>query len=1134
MNAADLRQRAASDPGAIVFVTANAGSGKTKVLIDRIARLLLAGGAPSSFLCITYTKAAAAEMQRRLFERLGKWSVADDTTLTADLAALLGGEGEMPRERLARARALFARALETPGGLRIQTIHAFCERLLRRFPLEAGAPAGFEVMDEALLARFTREAFLSAVAHDEGAREAAMRLSTRLDGERMERFAAALSAHGRALQRLDYTSCDAPTLRQRIHIRFKATSVDEILAAFSRDAPDTDLIAAARALERGGKRDLGLAEKLREAVLLRGREGLEARIGAFLKDDGEPRLDCPTKKMRDGDGFIDRLFNVAGGQGAAMRALSALRAVDCAEETYHAVALARALSQRVAARKEGAGLLDFDDLIHKAQTLLNGEESAAWVLYKLDGAIDHILVDEGQDTSPSQWALLAPLQEEFFAGLGARETRRTMFAVGDPKQSIYSFQGADPRRFRREAQELEARARAAGRQFVAPELSTSFRSTPEVLDAVDALISVLPDTDDGLPVFDGARHEAARKGEAGLVEWWPAAPRPPVSPSEPWDAPLDSETDADAAAVLTRAIARLVRRWIDEGQGVWEKGVLRPMRPGDVMALVRQRGPMFHNLMRAFRNEGLPIAGADRLVLAEDLAVADLLAAARVALDPQDDLSLACLIKSPLIGLTDDDAGIGALALSRVEGESLAARLQREEDPRWAPAKALIAWIAAHRADTPFDFFAGLLERRSEDGRSGWVRFFERLGEGCRDALQEVLGRALSFAETGPVTLHRFVHVIVGDDMPIKRELDDGGEAIRVMTVHGSKGLEAPVVILADTTRLPNGQKEPELHFDEYGPLLLERSGRADDAVCAARRAVASAAAAAEQHRLLYVAMTRARDRLIVAGAKSGRDEGVVAPGSWHDLVGRALSSCAAPCETPFGEGLRLGAPMLATTAAAVKNERQPEAPDWAHRAAPSPKEDVRGLAPATSRARFGPLFGDAKESWALRRGSFIHALLQRLPDVSVEDRIALACAWLGPQGVPRTAAEALAREAIAVIEAPELAPAFGPGSRAEVAVGGIGAGLPADVRVHGVVDRLLVTETEVHIIDFKTDARPPSDVALIPEPYLEQMAAYCAVLRQAFPAHTIKASLVWTRIASIMLLPDDVLADALERLRRR
>jgi ATP-dependent helicase/nuclease subunit A len=1107
---AQAGQRAAADPHASVFVTANAGSGKTKVLIDRVARLLLAGGSPSAFLCITYTKAAAAEMQRRLFDRLGAWCVKENEALRKELRELVGAD--LDDSQLARARALFARALETPGGLRIQTIHAFCERLLRRFPLEAGAPPGFTIAEEPLIAALTAQALLKT-AQTQGA--ALAHFAKSLHEEALMSLMDEITRRRGELYGYLHTAGGLGAARTKIRARHGAKQ-DRVafVRDFARATPWPDLRSAVETLRASGANDQDCAARIAEADAS---GDLDDYFGIFFNKQGEPRANVITRGLAQKNAFLDKLFNEE--RARAIAGKQQLLGIDRAEDATALLTLADALLTTYTKAKKEIGALDFDDLIERAQALLNGTDAAPWVLYKLDYGIQHILIDEGQDTSPAQWALIEPLQKEFFAGLSAREQIRTMFAVGDPKQSIYSFQGADPDRFLNEAQALSKRAAAAERDFVAPQLSMSFRSAQQILDAVDATFAMLP-LSAGVAGTDIPKHIARREAETGLVEWWPLARAPERTQANPWSAPFDHQSGATASTVLCNAVAAKIGEWIKSGEAVWDKDGPRPMHAGDVLILVRKRGAIFEDMLRTLKSAGLDVAGADRMVLRNELAVEDLLALIRVALDPRDDLSLAAALKGPFIGLGEDD--LIALAAGRQKDERLIERLRTATTPAHAAAAAYVEAVIAARHSTPYEFLARILETTDANDDSGWKRMFARLGEAARDPVEELLTRAQSIGDRGAPSLHHFLSSIESDDADIKREMEDSGKSVRVMTTHGAKGLEAHVVILADTAGAPDTREQSGI-IVSGGEVFWSPKKDADDEATAIARAAVAAAAEREQARLLYVAMTRARDRLIVCGAALGNIKEGRAAASWHAHVEDGLRRMdAAECETPFGAGLRWGAPTN-VKADARGDARDAPLPAWLFEPAPQEGPAPRTLAPSRLKPDEAPIFSArASGRSRFKRGRLIHGLLERLPDMAPSAREKAARDWLKGRGIEGKDAKKLAEEALSVIAHPDFAGVFAPGSRAEVPIVGVTA---TGQRIAGAIDRLAVTDSEILALDFKTDRPAPLDPDNIPGAYVAQMAAYAAVLRTTFPNRRIRCAILWTEKPVLMEISPELLA---------
>ncbi len=1121
---AEQNQRTAADPSLSVFVTANAGSGKTKVLVDRIARLLLQGSKPSAFLCITYTKAAAAEMQRRLFERLGGWCVADDAKLAADLDAL-GVTGA----DLGAARALFAQALETPGGLKIQTIHAFCERLLARFPLEADVAPGFDIADETRAAAMLAQARADAALASDAPADAFRRFAARLSGDDLDAFMDRL-----ALRRADFhryvEKRQGPIFAEAaIRNRHGVAMQADVLCTSALAGIDWGGLArAGEALlgssannQRTGRRILAAVEA--HVAGGKPRAVLERVLRISLKEGGEPYDTVVTSSFAAEQPWVARTLEELTGWAAAAR--ERLNAIDRAGDAAAALALALKLDDAYEQTKARAGALDFDDLIECAGALLRRSEAAPWVLYKLDGGLDHILIDEGQDTSPAQWELVAPLQDEFFAGKGARERPRTMFAVGDPKQSIFAFQGADPRRFLDESRGIEKRARRANLPFKSPDLLTSFRSAPEILQAVDATFAE-KSLIDAVQGHDVIEHLAARERESGFVEVWPVARRPEAQPARPWDAPMDVEIGMSAQAILARALAQRLKAMIEAREAVWERGAQRPMLAGDVLALVRTRGPLFRELIKAFKRAGLPVAGADRMVLRDELAVEDCLALMRVALDPADDLSLACVLKGPWLSLDDDDSDIFPLAHGR-RGETLHARLMASVDAKYAHARDFIAALIARGGADAFAFLSWALETPHAGAATGWELVLARLGAEARDPLEELLQRALKPSSHTAATLQRFLSDIDSDSGQVKREMEAETGAIRVMTVHGAKGLEAPLVILADTTGAVEDAPDSGLMFDdEEGPFVSFR-GKDDDAKTAAARAAHKARMESEHWRLLYVAMTRTRDRLIVCGAQYRNSIAGEAPASWRAAVEQGLRRLGAgACETPFGDGLCWGARAHAEAPAALAAQRVVP-PPWS--AQPASGARAASFAAPSRLHRVDPaLFsprGDGQQRF--RRGLLIHGLLERLPEIEPERREEAARAWLSRQGAGDEEAAAFAREAFGVLERFPLL--FGPKSRPEAPIVGEVAGRA----VSGVVDRLAIDDASVIVLDFKTDRPAPKDAAGAPDAYVLQLALYRGVLGQIFPDKAVTCALLWTEAPVLMEVPPAQLEAALDAFAR-
>lgn len=1146
---ARAHQTAAADPGRSVFVTANAGSGKTTTLVDRVARLLLRKVPPGEILCVTYTKAAAAEMQARLFDKLGRWAVMDDAELSGDLAQLDGRDpAGLTAADLSDARRLFARALETPGGLKIQTIHAFCEKLLRRFPIEAGVSPAFRVLEnEAAIAlsHQAREDLARAALTDPDGRLGAAyaHFAVELDWKSFHALLAMIEAErSKLVAYVDrWTSGAVPGP----HI-LAGVSEDETPAAietgFLNWLDPAEWRAAADGFATGSANDQKIAAQMREAVPPH--SSLAAMKALFIDSRGEPRTKFGTKGAPPAvAGYLDSVSL------KYCAVLDRMRAAKVADDTVKALTLARAHAALYEAAKARQGALDFSDLVVRTVELLTERATAAWVLFKLDGGVEHVLVDEAQDTAPDQWAIFKALTEEFFSGEGAGRRGdspripRTVFAVGDEKQSIYSFQGARPERLRQEAQAYEALARGAGRPFEEVPLDTSFRSTEEVLAFVDAAFEGPQRTRALVGVAgDIPTHHPARIGQHGSVDLWPLFQDPVTPDREAWNAPVDKEDARSGRKQLAQALARDIRKQVEAGTAVHDHRTpegMRPARWGDFLVLVRRRDALFEEIIRALKAEAVPVAGADRLKLSSHIVFDDLIAVARFALYPDDDLSLAEVLRSPFCDVTDFGDPHSLYPLADKEGRESRSlwrelRLRAGEQPQWRRARDFVQAALDARDRDPFAFFSSLLNRIDETGVSGRARILTRLGREAEEAIDETLAQVLAAEDRGGVDLETCVALLEAADVEVKREMEGARNEVRVMTVHGAKGLEAPVVILPDTTSrakpqgptlMPSANEDGE---EGEGWLMCPGSAKDDCPASKAARAARVARADAESLRLLYVALTRARDRLVVMGRALRRPEEGFEAGSWWSVVAETFQRLGDddPLNVrDIGDGvLRFGVDpdiLAARTAARPAPAaippwaRTPPAADGTARFASPSKMDELARIPAPSPLATTP--GPGVPLGRFRRGDLIHRLLERLPDIPPPDRMEAARRMLSRE---RDLDDGMRAEmiaaAFAVLDDARFAPVFGPGSRPEVAL----TGSVGNVPISGRMDRLVVTPDRVMVVDYKTNRPAPDRIEDADPAYVLQMAVYASVLARLYPNRIVEAALVWTDGPRLMPVP--------------
>jgi ATP-dependent helicase/nuclease subunit A len=1135
-------QHQASDPATSAWVSANAGSGKTYVLAQRVIRLLLDGIHPSKILCLTYTKAAAANMAIRVFDQLARWTTLDDDALDAQIRA--SGVKRLDAMRRARARKLFAEALETPGGLKVQTIHAFCTRLLQQFPFEADVAARFEVMDETQqkqkLDDIRKDVLLAAAADPGSATGQALATIITLasDFAFQQALPEAVREHRRIMAWLDRAGgIDGAMaeLSQSLGI-----GAQETIESVQHDLFETSVLAASEwsalmaALARGSKTDKDQAERIEAMRTSTGQERYIALLSVFCTADGDPKSSIVTKRVRDQHPALCSRFLE---EQQRVRALLDRRcAVINRTRTGALLTLARAVILRYRADKQARGLLDYDDLIAKTHDLLSNV-SAAWVHYKLDLGIDHLLVDEAQDTSPAQWDIIERLVGEFAVGAGARgATRRSIFAVGDDKQSIYSFQGADPDQFHDRERYFARRFQAAALEWRNVRLDHSFRSNDSVLGAVEqvfrseAMYRSVTKDEHGI-----APHLALQDAAPGFVELWPIVKPDEREAIEPWDLPFDKSSETSPRVKLARQIAKSVATWIKRRDRV---GADRhDVRPGDILVLVRQRGPLFDAIIRALKEKNIDVAGADRLVLTDHIAVMDLLALADALLLPDDDLALATVLKSPLFGLTEDDLFDIAWARS---GTLSAALSQRRPEL----AARLDALARDARRLSPFAFYAALLG--ADKGRR---RFVERLGLEANDVLDEFLNLALSYESRETPSLHGFVAWLRTASAEVKRDMELARDEVRVMTVHGAKGLEAPIVILADTTTPPEGpiQHQPRLltlPAENAAPgtpdrLVWTPTKREDTAPVETARTAARRDDEDEYRRLLYVAMTRAADRLVICGSdgKTKRPDGC-----WYNLVTAALEELCTeePADVGGGSVLRFrkshGSPeTLSLFDAQSPKPAAPHPPSWLARDIEPEDATAVPLSPSQLYDETAPAarVGGAARRQALVRGVVMHRLLQSLPALAPEQRAEAARRYLAGKSRDFTAdeCEELVRKALAVIEQPRFAALFSPQSRAEVPIVGRVVHGGRLRSVAGVVDRLVVTGDAIIIADHKTNRDPPRTPDKVPDGYVAQLALYRAVLAKLYPGKPVRAGLIWTEVPDLMEISTEAMDAALARV---
>lgn len=1139
-------QARASHPATSAFVAANAGSGKTHVLVNRVIRLLLRGTPPEKILCITFTKAAAANMLERVFEKLGHWVTLPDDQLNREISD--AGEAKPNAQTRLRARELFACALETPGGLKVQTIHALCTRLLQQFPFEAKVPAHFSVLDDRdrdeMMERANLAVLVDAALAPESAEGRALDIAMAsaadvtfkdvvreacLSREHFLAFADSAGSVDSAMAQV--------ALALGVSIQERVEDVERAIVE-GPHLPRNRWMAVAGILAAGSKTDASQADCLREAAGKTGRDQVDTYLAFFVTGSGTARKSLITRTLAQNHPALAAQLELE--QVRALEVAEKLRAVVQRDRTRSLLTIAKAVSDNYRREKRERGLLDYDDLIDKTLELLN-DGASGWVHFKLDRGIDHVLIDEAQDTSPKQWDIIQSLIEEFWSGAGARDgIKRTIFAVGDEKQSIFSFQGAAPREFDLRKYQLESLFKKAKLEFESINLKHSFRSGKAILDAVDhvfrdpAIYKSIHAPGSGHPV-----HDALTDAPPALIDLWELE-EPAESENEGgWAAPLDALPESSPEVVLAKHVQKEIAALVNDSVMTGAGENRRPIDYGDILILVRRRSTAFDAVIQALKHARIPVAGADRLKLTEHIAVIDLMNLADALLLASDDLALAVALKSPLFGLDDGDLlkfaplRKGSLRDSLEAGASNDRKLKSAWD-------RLVVCEQRFTSETPFAFFAWLL-----GGDGGRARILKRLGPEANDALDEFLELALSYEQKEPASLQGFMAWLRAAETEVKRDMEARRDEVRVMTVHGAKGLEASVVFLIDTTtspadtqrqnliRLPQGNANPHA-----ASVVVWASKKADDIenVAAARQS-SKEETEDEYRRLLYVAMTRAADRLIVGGVLPGNRKSVREL-SWYDMITRGLAKSELVKQeltTSHGKIARYtragdvepAAPPISRLSAA----KSKASPDWLRTPAPAEGSREVQLRPSDSSGDDVHIVVTAESlaarAKALQRGTLLHRLLQSLPDMDTVHRPEAAKKFLARNADDWSDAErdAVMKQALSIIDDKKFSALFAEGSRAEVSiVGRVRRRGGGTALVSGQIDRLIVTPDEVLIADYKTNHAPPASVADAPPAYIRQLALYRDVLARLYPGKPVRCALLWTETASMMEIPASAL----------
>ena len=1144
----ERNQLRAGNPEKSVWVSANAGSGKTYILTKRVLRLLLGGVEPQNILCLTYTKAAAAEMKSRIGKDLSEWVLLDDDKLRKELKKI---SGKTPSAKeIAHARTLFALALETPGGLKISTIHGFCEAALHRFPLEADVPVNFSVIEEnertSLIERETKKALAAGLDGDSETARAVADLFMHMSDDAIKKAIGSALANGRNLHPvLSDVEVAKNNLRNLLNIKSKRT-----LEQISQEIVDSTLFdrqsfnETIELLEHSSanatrKRFVNLLAKMDFEAL--SAEGLKT---AFLTDGGDPRKNLMLTKEKSRHKQLLELLEAE--QERIFRLNLEAKKIALLERSEALIDVLAKIWNSYEKTKKSMEVLDFDDLVTRFELLLSKGNSADWVRYKMDAGMTHILVDESQDTNPDQWRVIKLLVEEFFVGETSNTKNRTIFGVGDEKQSIFGFQGAEPELFDLTGRELQSKARQAKKLFEKVSFLASFRTLPNILEAIDMLCQ-RPDIAKALLAHDcKVTHESARKDKGGSIVFWPPPEKEKFQSKElEWTNEPKKllQTKERQTAEL---IGEQIKNWLDSKRALCARG--RAVRADDILILLQSRGPVFHEIIRALKSRNIPTPGADRLIVNSHIVVQDLKALGEILLNPNDDLTLAALLRSPLFGFSEGQ--LETVCLGRDKNTTVWKFLGKKAKTHDWAARAydeLKEMRSRLDFERPYEFYSDVLFTRQ-----GLKKFHQRLGEEIDEVLNAFLDLALEHENSFQPSLQGFLHMLGEQKIEIKRELNETGGGVRVMSVHGAKGLEAPIVILADATSKPR-LKDTVFFGDSDRPMLVHASKEQHTSETLEHlRQKRNDEEKAEYWRKLYVAMTRAEDELYITGSKEITKEDMEKPGSqqnWYGAILDALTGQTGTCNI-FNETKKaicfpanLPAPLEIPVIdqCTGKNVTLPKFKKLSLPAAPRiirpsnvdddilPQEHLEQEDVFRSGSeKLSHIHGENTSPDARKSGIALHSLLQYL-------------APLEPQGREKTGFFALEKilpdypeehktlveKALSILNDPNAKRLFGKNSRAELPIFVNGEKDGAPITIIGRIDRTIVENDKVLLVDFKSSANIPMSPEQTRRQYLVQMGLYLRCGEKLFEGYEVSTAIYWTWNQTLMPMKNELLFQA-------
>jgi len=1040
MSTYNLEQQKAADPSQSIWLRASAGTGKTKVLTDRLLRLLLKGTLPSKILCLTFTNAAANEMHERIYQKISSWAVVGDAELKSELRAL--GYTNLTSDDIKSAKNLLQGYLHKEESLNIHTIHSFCQKVLQKFPIEAGISPNFKIIDE-----INRPQIISHVKHflikdEKFLKEASLILTQMHESKLNELFAEIM---GSQIKFKNFFAECTTLVKYQDHLKrtldITHTNEEEIIEGICKKASE---ILGSR-MEFEGLKKMCLTQ-----------DGSKKKRLSFQKKDK------------------DTLFAI---QDIVFQGLDQIKSLKIFHASSSFYSLAKMLIEGYDEYKRQRGVLDYDDLIYYTQNLFLNSEFKDWILYKLDGGIEHILVDEAQDTNLHQWYLIIALISDFIAGDTGDEREKSIFVVGDEKQSIYSFQGARYEYFAEVKQKIIQALSRAKKKNQMLNLKTSYRSSDIILETVNKIFRYVRSIDKELFDIDNFELDCHNQAYGGEVELWDTY----LSDMQEelfWPVFSEEQEKCDPKNRLAKDIAKYIDELVKSQKVLFSTG--KRICFSDFMILLRQRGELAQEIVSELKKLQIPVSGLDKMLLMDDLSVQDLLAAAKFTLFPDDELNLACLLRSPLFGLSEEElhkVTYGRKGKLHLHLESSYPKIQEKLDKI----------ISLARNTNIADFFHILVY-----GYNNLENFITHNGYGAADSIGHLIGLAVKFEQEISSSLQEFISWCGSYEIEISKDLTSQN-VVRIMTVHGAKGLQSPIVILPDTTSVP--RTDHKFFWDQNDYPFFAINSSIHNAFYKDLKQTSTDLAYKEYLRLLYVATTRAQEQLLVCGYSTNSKTDLEA---WHSIIFGAISNDM----ESLGEGkfiCKSDKPLPDTIIPIPKTTALPLIN------LVTDKEYVVEKAGVNSEIN-SPL----ESSNALVYGELVHKILE---DALQSGNIALLNSHNLFDLLPESYAKKMRNNLIQLQEDPEFSELLKSKLKVEIVIAS-----SMDYNF-GRIDLLVIKEDKVIIVDYKTDVKVPDSPDLIPIKYQEQLRNYKRMVQDIYPEKMVEAKLLWLSAPKFMLV---------------